>query len=189
MRENPKPHELFTHFKGNKYQIVTLAENSEDGSTCVVYQAMYGEFKTYVRPLAMFMSEVDHDKYPEVKQKYRFARESELGEVWEDTSDSQQAAEQTDAVSGSFASADRRDTDTPSEAWQMDPEVEAFLDAGSAIERLRLLSKMHLRLTDDMINMMAIAIDVVIDEGPLEKRYGELKVCLEMKAKYEKIRY
>ena len=71
-RELPRPDEIWRHFKNKLYKIVAIAQHTESGEQLVVYQAMYGDEGIYARPLDMFMSEVDRDKYPDVEQQYRF---------------------------------------------------------------------------------------------------------------------
>lgn len=88
-REEPRPHEIWKHFKDNYYYIVCVGHHSETKERMVVYRQIFKEEvptgshpfdyaplskEVYIRPLDMFMSEVDHDKYPDVKQKYRFEK-------------------------------------------------------------------------------------------------------------------
>lgn len=72
MSNKLKVNAVYKHFKGDYYLVLDKAINSETGEEYVVYRALYGDNKLFIRPLDMFLSEVDHTKYPDVRQKYRF---------------------------------------------------------------------------------------------------------------------
>lgn len=75
MDERMKPGDVVRHFKGNRYEILYMAKDSETQEDVVVYRALYGERGVWVRPKAMFFSPVDRKKYPDAAQTYRFERE------------------------------------------------------------------------------------------------------------------
>lgn len=207
----PKPHEIYKHFKGNLYQVVTIAEHSETGEQLVIYQALYGDFKTYARPLAMFTGEVDRQRYPEVTQRFRFElqgaeadrqiRETEAAGVEHPVSTqttvtaSQPAAAQATPIVAQniavLATATAAQTTiapvSPAEDEEpaLDPLVLEFLDADSYEEKLNILAGLHHRITNEMITTMAISCDIEVNDGEPEERYEELKNCLLTMEKFE----
>ncbi|MBO4338180.1 MAG: DUF1653 domain-containing protein [Lachnospiraceae bacterium] len=210
MRQRPAPFEIYKHFKGNLYQIIAIAKDSEDGHECVVYQGMYGDFTIYVRALDEFLSPVDTKKYPDAGQEYRFekigknignenpkeaAEEKKFEGINKVPVKEPAAAEpvvRDQAVSKTAASepAENKPVDNiqPDPDGEIDPRVLAYLDADTYEERLNILASLKHCITDEMLNTMAIVSDIELDPGPVEKRYESLRYCLLTKDKFERVR-
>lgn len=63
---------VYRHFKGDYYLVEGIANDSETGKPFVIYRKLYGDGELWLRPLEMFLSNVDKTKYPDVTQEYRF---------------------------------------------------------------------------------------------------------------------
>lgn len=176
----PKNNEIYKHFKGNLYKVITLAIHSETGEQMVVYQGLYGDYPVYCRPLDMFVSEVDHEKYPEVTQKFRF--EPVDGLVSADRSVTMRL---TDKVDADMTENDSMPVEDDSAMNEVDPMILEFLDAETNAQKRNILTGLHHRITNEMIDTLAVVMDVVIEEGDLEDRYQQLKTCLETIDRYE----
>lgn len=177
MERRPKPGEKYRHFKNKIYQIISVATHSETGEELVIYQALYGDFGVYARPLSMFVSEVDHVKYPDVTQKYRFELLENVGSEVQNT-----RTTQADNPGGNQENTvDEAENDEP----QVAPALMEFLEADSCEEKYNILVSMKDIVTDSMIDTMAVVLDVVIPDGPIEKRYEDLKYTIRTRQQYE----
>ncbi len=186
MREIPKPGQIYRHFKGHLYQIVTIARHSETLEALVIYQALYGDFQVYARPLHMFMSELDREKYSDVKQRERFELVRTANEItMEEAQEPVQTSQAVNEIIAEPALETAPQPEANPQAAQLDAGLEEFLDADSFEERLRIFTGMQHRLTDDMINIMAISLDTEVPEGELGDRIASLKNFLLMQVKYE----
>lgn len=67
-----KQNEIYKHFKGDYYIILEIGKDAETMEDCVIYRSLYEEGKVWIRPLDNFLEEVDHKKYPNINQKYKF---------------------------------------------------------------------------------------------------------------------
>ena len=188
MDRTPKPGELYRHFKNKLYQIVTVATHSETGEKLVIYQALYDDFGVYARPLDMFVSEVDHEKYPDVKQKYRFERIT-LQTKQADTQVKSEAVGQSAAKlpeAGSVqVQTSKAQVSEADEDQAPNPQLIKFLDADTLEEKYNILVSMSDTITDRLLDDMAVVMDVVIPEAPLMERYEDLKNIIRTRQHYE----
>lgn len=163
MRKQPVAGEIYRHFKGNEYKIITMAHHSETDEELVIYQALYGEGKVCARPLDMFMGETDHEKYPNSKQKYRFEKIADAAEIKQNTEEKEKPLSQMTA----------------------EEKMMAFFDEDDLEAKYQVLLAMRDDVTDTMIDNMAVVMDLVIPDGDIQKRYDDLKRAIQMKQRYE----
>lgn len=167
MNAVPKPGEFYRHFKNRMYQIIAVATHSETGEKMVVYQALYGSFSVWVRPLSMFMEEVDHEKYPDAGQKYRF-KPVNPGQMAREPGAAGEAAE----------------AEPPAEA-AVSPLLLEFLDTESFEERMAILQRMKGKAGQREVDSLCLCLDVKPSEGTIEEQLEDIKQCLRMQQRYD----
>lgn len=171
----PRAGEFYRHFKNKVYQIVTVAIHSETEEEMVVYQALYGDFKVYVRPLAMFMSEVDHKKYPDVVQKYRFERmELEKGMKRDPVGN---------LTGAMYDPADHiQDLDEDREA---NPYLLDFLAADTYEEKLRALARMRGHVGQIELDAVAMTLDIQPMRGDFQQQLDTFVQYVRTQQRYD----
>lgn len=200
---------FYRHFRDKLYQVKGTAIHSETKEKMVIYQGLYGDYEMYVRPYDMFLSEVDHVKYPDVKQKYRFelidiktgmsletdavydSEKSTMGYAGQAES-RQNISEVNDVYNTDSKTSELKETEpldiTGAEEPQEESKLIRFLDAYDYKEKLDILTSMRSELNDGLIDIMAESIEVAVPEGDITDRYNSLRKCLMAHTKYEGLR-
>ncbi|WP_412577236.1 DUF1653 domain-containing protein [Gallintestinimicrobium sp.] len=191
MNQIPQAGEIYQHFKGKLYRIVALATHTETGEQLVIYQALYGEFQVFARPLSMFLEKVDAKKYPDAAGKDRFMRipMAEAAAVPQPVpAPSENPVEPRPAAMPSESTVESRAVAASSENSvepQPDPGLLAFLDADSYEEKLEVFASLEGKVDLHMLNAIAASLDLELSEGSLEEQYDTLKSCLMTLERYE----
>ncbi len=191
MNQIPQAGEIYQHFKGKLYRIVALATHTETGEQLVIYQALYGEFQVFARPLSMFLEKVDAKKYPDAAGKDRFMRipMAEAAAVPRPVpAPSENPVEPRPAAMPSENPVESRAVAASSENSvepQPDPGLLAFLDADSYEEKLEVFAALEGKADLHMLNAIAASLDLELSKGSLEEQYDTLKSCLMTLERYE----
>lgn len=188
--------QFYRHFKGGLYQVMAIATHSETKEKMVVYQALYGDYGVYVRPYEMFASEVDHEKYPQIKQVYRFTQVHP--EEMEEESDKVEVSDLTLELDESMEPEQsaveeepkKMSEDQPAQEKQdvsggINPILLEFLDADTLEEKMHIMTFYRNQMDEALLNSIAISLDLVVDKKGLQETYDEIMNCLSMMKHFE----
>ena len=162
MNRIPQPGTFYRHFKNKLYQVIAVATHSETGEKMVVYQALYGDYQVYVRPLEMFISPVDREKYPDAIQEYRFEQ----------------------VFPGQENSAEYIQ---PEQEEPMGHEwLERFLDADRPEDQLAVLKQMEGHVTQKELDCIFLSLDLQPETGKTKtEQVSDLRRHIQLLRRYD----
>ncbi len=189
-RTLPVPGEFYRHFKNRMYQIVAIAYHSETEEPMVVYQALYGEYKVWVRPFSMFMEEVDHEKYPEITQQYRFEKVERSGmECTIGTGSFEKSFVNTESCIASGEMAGQMGaTSGYGEARPMSPYLLEFFDAMDEKhydKMLEALAKLSGQATQKEIDDICMVLDMQTVGDSVAEQISDIRRHIQMLRKFD----
>lgn len=176
MERTPRPGEIYRHFKNKLYQVIAVAYHTETGEELVVYQALYGTYGVYARPLAMFTGKVDKEKYPDVKQEYRFERadfSQPAGEEEPDKADRKDVLKEGSAVK------------EQEQSQKLNPLLLSFVDTKDFDVKLEILSAMEDSAKQEDVDALCESLDLPKREGNIGEQIRFIRQYLEMRKKFD----
>lgn len=161
----PKQGDRYRHFKGNLYEVIIIARDSETLEEKVVYKSVDGE-DAYVRPLVMFLSKVDRDKYPDVKQEFRF-----------------------ELVSSEMRPVQKMETVQEENVMDNQNMILEFLDLEATQDKLQYLKQNREQISEQFLSVAAHSLDFVESKEGVEERLEDLLKYLNTVSRYENTRF
>ena len=190
-RTIPVAGEFYRHFKGNLYQIIGVAKHSETMEQMVVYQALYGDYGLYTRPLDMFLSKVDKEKYPEAVQEYRFEKcvpeevREKCASVVQTEKKASEAVSVTETVPA-VAELQSAGQEFADDEETVRPEILRFLDAEDAVAKLKVLRELRMDLDESLMTTIELSLDLLPDDKEtMERRFDFAERTLEQRIRFE----
>ena len=182
-RDIPRPGEFYRHFKNRLYQVIAVAYDAETEQQVVVYQALYGDYRVWVRPLENFLSRTDREKYPEASQKWRFERVQPA-----------EAALRQEAAPA-LKEGPAHDVSVPEGLAQAVSAAEdsrtgtqvllAFLDAETREEKKAALVSGMDRLTQRELDSIYMALDMPAQDGDIRAQVSGILSWMKTQERYE----
>lgn len=188
--KRPVPGALYRHFKNKLYQVIAVAEHTETGEELVIYQALYGDFRVYARPLPMFLSPVDREKYPDAAQELRFQpvdRKTLGRENAQGGGEPQSGEESASAGEPRSGGESREERRIPGG----EDFILRFFDEESIGGKLELLEREGGGLTERTLEIICGGMDipVTVGDGGAEDLLYVLRRYLQTQIRYERDRF
>ena len=197
-RDIPRPGEFYRHFKNRLYQVIAVAYDAETEQQVVVYQALYGDYRVWVRPLENFLSRTDREKYPEASQEWRFERVQPAEAAPRQEAAPASSEKTVTPAAPELKEGPAQDVSAPAEPAPAVPAVEdgrtgtqvllAFLDAETREEKKAVLVSGMARLTQRELDSIYMALDMPAQEGDVRSQVSGILSWMKTQERYESSR-
>lgn len=194
-RDIPRPGEFYRHFKNRLYQVIAVAYDAETEQQVVVYQALYGDYRVWVRPLENFLSRTDREKYPEASQEWRFERVQPAEAAPRQEAAPASSEKTVTPAAPELKEGPAQDVTVPEGPAQDVSAVEdsrtgtqvllAFLDAETREEKKAALVSGMDRLTQRELDSIYMALDMPAQEGDVRAQVSGILSWMKTQERYE----
>jgi hypothetical protein len=175
---------IYRHFKGGIYQVLCTATHTESNEKLVIYQALYGKFQVFARPMSQFTEEVPDSDENVTKQRYRF---EEIKDLEDEAFSKCNIKEVRISVENEKVAVepDPAEDTVENTGEAPSPVIMQFLDAGSSKEKLDIIKANYNKIDERTITNMEVSLDIISSSENLDQRIGYVCDVLSTRSRFE----